>query len=96
MKRLANFAFRILNSRYLLVLVLAGAWVIFFDRYNVISQRSMQVQIEELETDKAFYKKALTTELRTSQVFDHPDDLERFARERYFMKKSDEDVFLAE
>lgn len=96
MKRLAHFAFRILNSRYLLVLVLAGAWVIFFDRYNVISQRNMQEQISELEEDKAFYEKALHSELQGTQVFDHPDDLERFARERYFMKKSDEEVFLAE
>ena len=96
MKRLANIAFRFLNSRYLLVLVLAGVWVIFFDRYNVISQKSMQQQIEELEADKNFYQTALRTELRGEQVFNHADDLERFARERYFMKKSDEDVFVAE
>ena len=96
MKRLAHTIFRVLNSRYLLVLVLAGAWVVFFDRYNVISQVKMQEQIESLEKDKAFYSKALTKEMKSEQVFDHPDDLERFARERYFMKRSDEDVFLAE
>ncbi|MEZ4685726.1 MAG: hypothetical protein R3B47_06570 [Bacteroidia bacterium] len=96
MKRLAKIAFNILNSRYLLVLVLAGVWIVFFDRYNVISQQKMQNQITELEQDKAFYEKALRTELRGSQAFEHPDDLERFAREHYFMKKKNEEVFLVE
>lgn len=96
MSRLAKSLFNVLNSRYVLVLGLAFVWVMFFDRYNLRSQQQMQQQIESLETDKEFYKEALGGELKSDQVFDHPDDLERFARERYFMKKSNEDVFLAE
>jgi cell division protein FtsB len=96
MKGLAQTIFKILNSRYLLVLVLAGVWIVFFDRYNVISQQKMQAQITQLEQEKAFFEKGLRNELSGTQAFEHPDDLEKFARERYFMKKQNEEVFLVE
>ena len=93
--RIGNFLLKFVGSTYLIIVMVAGSWMVFFDRYNLISQYKMRQQIAKLAQDKAFYEKA-TREIdyAEEQLHRDPEALERYAREKYFMKKSDEDVFV--
>ncbi len=70
-------------------------WVGFFDENSFINQVRDTIEISSLERDKKFY----VDEIRRSKddlnvLATDQDRLERFAREKYLMKKEDEDIFV--
>lgn len=84
-----------LKNKYILAFILFFFWLMFFDRYNVLSQLELGSQKKQLEKDKAYYKKEIIQvkkdlqELTTNEV-----TLEKFAREKYLMKRDNEDIFI--
>jgi cell division protein FtsB len=86
---------KILRDKYVIVLLVAGLWMLFFDRYNLFSQAKMRNQISQLNADKAYYEKGIhDLDYEADKLFNDPEELEKFARERYLMKKRNEDVFV--
>lgn len=81
-----------IRNRYFVVLVLGAAWIIFFDKHDVMTQWKLNQSLNELEADKSYY------EVQIEQVRKDKGDLEnnkeKFAREHYYMKKENEDVFI--
>ncbi|MFT4663639.1 MAG: cell division protein DivIC [Polaribacter sp.] len=81
-----------LRNRYFVVLVLGAAWIIFFDKHDVMTQWKLNQSLNNLEADKSYYK------VQIEKVKKDKEDLntnkEKFAREHYFMKKDKEDVFI--
>ena len=69
-------------------------WMVFFDQNRLTSQIDLSREIRELEQNKEYYREQIKVvqEART----DLNNNLERFAREKYYFKKSDEDVFIIE
>jgi cell division protein FtsB len=56
---------------------------------------SYNVELQKLEKEKAYFNEAI--EKTSKELFDlteNPATLEKFARENYFMKKKDEEVFV--
>jgi cell division protein DivIC len=70
-------------------------WMLFFDSNDMYDQYLLHKKIDQLEEDRRFYQQNIVElkkemkELQTS-----PKQLEKFARERYKMKKPKEDVFV--
>jgi cell division protein FtsB len=91
MKRLLN----LLRNKYFISSLAFVVWMLFFDRNDMISQLDYRNQVNKLKTEKEFYTKEIAqvskdlTELTTDQ-----HKLEKFAREKYLMKKDNEDVFV--
>jgi cell division protein FtsB len=84
-----------LRNRYVGVLLVFLVWMTFFDRNNLISQFSYREELRKLEQDKEYYLKEIENNTRqTSQLKSDPALLEKYAREKYLMKKQDEDIFL--
>lgn len=81
-----------LRNKYFLVLVLFFAWMIFLDRHDLVTQWRLQQTVDKLEEDKAFYSEKIEEAEQERLDLDIND--EKFAREQYYMKKSDEDVFI--
>ena len=50
---------KVLTNKYLIVLVAAGVWMLFFDRYNWQAQQKMDERIAELEDNFHFYNNAI-------------------------------------
>lgn len=91
MKRLIS----IITNKYVLVLLVAGTWVLFFDRYNIVSQIKMSQQVEQLKQDEVHYRSRIEAlDYERERLFNDRDELERFAREQYKMKKRNEDIFV--
>jgi cell division protein DivIC len=81
-------------NKYYLILSLFLLWLAFFDRNNLWSQYRIQQTYKKLEKDKVFFQNKLE-ELKVEKI-DMANDKEKFAREEYFMKAADEDVFVIE
>ena len=84
-----------LRNKYLIVLLAVLVWVLFFDNHNLIQQWRMQRQLKELRLERGFYLEEIRRDSAAIEALKNdPDALERYARERYLMKKEGEDVFI--
>lgn len=84
-----------LLNKYFLTLLAFVVWLVFFDSNNLIMQQDLNAKLKELQIEKRFYLEEIRKDsLLTLQLRTDSASLERFARERYLMKKSNEDLFL--
>jgi cell division protein FtsB len=69
--------------------------MLFFDRHDLMSQYEYSTQVNKLEEEKEFYTKE-TEQVRKDlkELTTNRERLEKFAREKYLMKKENEDVFV--
>jgi cell division protein FtsB len=81
-----------LRNRYFLVLVLFFAWMIFIDQHDILTQWSLQKTVDQLEEEKDFYTNQI--EKAEEQRLQLELDKEKIAREKYYMKRPGEDVFI--
>ena len=85
----------IVKKRYLLTGVIFFVWISVIDSNSWIDRLRLQKNLEKLETEKSFYQKKIKEdsvylhELKTNKA-----NLEKFAREKYLMKKENEDIFI--
>ena len=84
-----------LRNKYLILFLLFILWVIFIDDYNLINQSKIKNTVNDLKSQKEFYIakiKSDSTELHKLQ--NDPAEQEKFAREKFLMKKENEDIFI--
>jgi len=84
-----------LKNKYLIAVVLFIVWITFFDNFNLIKQSKIKKNIKQLEENKKFYIQEITKD--SSEYYDLLNDAEKrekFAREKFLMKKEDEDVYI--
>jgi hypothetical protein len=94
MKRLRKILGRFRNF-YAVTFVAALVWILFFDRYNVLSRVETELRISRLEADVRFYQEEKGRLEGERLVLENDlGELERYARERYHMKRDNEDLFL--
>lgn len=80
---------------YISVLSVFAIWMLLFDANDLISQFKLWRQVKKQEDDKKFYMQAIEkVRKERKEVMGSPQLLEKFARERYLMKKNTEDVFV--
>lgn len=80
------------RNRYVLVLLAFVMYMVFFDRHDPITQFRLQQMVKQLEADRSYYLEKIAEEER--EMADMQANQERFARERYFMQRANEDVFI--
>ncbi|MBC7758682.1 MAG: septum formation initiator family protein [Phormidesmis sp. FL-bin-119] len=88
-------ALNILKNKYLIAGIAFITWMLFFDRNDLMSQYDYRQQLNKLEAEKDFY--TTETEKTVKDLTELTTDrakLEKFAREKYLMKKENEDVFV--
>ncbi len=91
MKRL----FELLGNKYFLAISAFAVWMLFFDKNDVISQYEYSSQVSKLQQEKDFYNKETASVKKDLKELDsNLTTAEKFAREKYFMKKPNEDVFV--
>ena len=84
-----------LKNKYIVSVVIFLVWMLFFDRNDFISQYSYHKELNKLMEDKAYFQGQIEENKRSiHELMSDPANLEKFAREKYHMKKPDEDVFL--
>ena len=81
-----------MRNRYFLLLVFFCAWMIFFDKHDIVTQYSLQQTLNRLDEDQRYYEEKIKEAKRDMK--DIEKNKEKFAREHYYLKKSNEDVFI--
>lgn len=69
--------------------------MIFFDRYDIATQIGYQQERNKLESEKEFYvNETDNVEKAIKDAQFNPNEIQRIAREKYKMKKTNEDVYV--
>ena len=67
----------------------------FFDQNDIVSQVKLRLKLSEYRDKKEYYEQQIVAvKKEKSELLTNRDSLEKFARERYMMKKDDEDLFV--
>ncbi|MBP6455548.1 MAG: septum formation initiator family protein [Chitinophagaceae bacterium] len=70
-------------------------WVLFFAQYNIISLINQKQELNDMKEKISFLKKEIEMlESKNKSLENNPKAIERTARENYFMKKENEEVFI--
>lgn len=86
-----------LKNKYVITIMVFVVWISFFDQNNFITQYDYIRELHSLEKDKAYFIEELTkTKQELNDLTTNPVTLEKFAREKYFMKKDNEEIFVFE
>jgi len=90
MKLLTHF-----SSKYFISLSAFVAIMLFFDKNDVLTQIERRRELRELRESKAWYSDQIATETKELEALkSNPATLEKYAREKYLMKRDHEDLFL--
>ena len=85
----------VLKNKYLLTLIVLTVWVIFFDKNDFSTQIELRREVKQLEEERNYYAHeiaGITSDIR--ELTTNPKTLEKFAREKYLMKRDNEDIFV--
>jgi cell division protein DivIC len=85
---------KFLGNRYVLVIIFVIVWLIFLDNYNYFEHRAVNKEIKKLEDNRAYYKDEIAKDSVSIKQLKNADQTEKYAREKYFMKREDEDIYI--
>ncbi len=84
-----------LKNKYVIAIAVFTIWVLFFDQNNMVDRMKMSGEIRQLEADKEYYMEQIEKDsTRLHELTTDKDNLEKYAREQFLMKKKNEDVFV--
>jgi len=89
------FFLKYINNRYFYTTLAFIIWMAFFDSDNLREQMRLSNKIERLEQQKHFYRTEIQKNKSSLNALKYDTtQLEKYAREKYFMKKDNEDVYV--
>lgn len=72
-------------------------WMLFFDKNDFITQIKLKSQLYDMRSQRDFYKEqTIVVEQERKELLEDNALLEKFAREKYWMKKESEDIYIVE
>lgn len=84
-----------LRNKFILAAIAFAVWMVFFDRNDLLVQRERRNELQALEESKAYFAEEIKKERRFSEdLKNSPVTIEKFAREKYFMKRDNEDLYI--
>ncbi|MEJ7560180.1 MAG: septum formation initiator family protein [Pedobacter sp.] len=90
-----NRLLELFRNEYFLSVGAFVVWMLFFDKNDIIAQYEFKSQVNKLQEEKDFYVKEIETVKKDlNELNTNLNTAEKFAREKYFMKKDNEDVFV--
>ena len=85
----------VFKNKFVLALLIFFVWLIFFDQNNLIDRIHQIQRNDKLNKEKDYYiEKIQEDSTKLHQLKTDEENLEEFAREQYYMKKKNEDIFI--
>ena len=91
-----NKILKFVKSTYGIIIILFIFWMIFFDSNSLIIHSELNNDIKELNEQKTYYEKEIAKDKIEHEMIQSDSGLEKYAREKLFMKKDNEEIFLIE
>jgi cell division protein FtsB len=89
------YIIKVLKNKFFLVIIGLFVWLIYFDKNDVFTQYELVQKCNKLNLEKNYY----ITEIEKNkqeilELQNNKESLETFAREKYLMKRDNEDIFV--
>lgn len=83
------------RNKYILTLIIFVVWITLLDSNNLIARYKDMRELHKLKIDREYYIKRIEEDKqKIHELKTDKHNLEKFAREQYHMKKSDEDLYI--
>jgi cell division protein FtsB len=84
-----------LKNKYVMTILIFFVWLSFFDRNDFIIQHRYNKNLRDLQKELKYYNTQIDKSKKEYEaLMTNPNNLEKFAREHYYMKKDNEDIFV--
>lgn len=84
-----------LKNKYLLSFAAFAAIMLFFDKNDLFTQSARVQELRDLQKSKIYYQTQIEAETKELELLKtNPATLEKYAREKYKMKRDNEDLFI--
>jgi cell division protein DivIC len=85
----------VFRNKYILTIIIFLIWLLLLDSNNLIARYKEIRELNRLRNDKEYYLKKIEIDRKKlMELKTDNDNLEKFAREQYRMKKPDEDLYI--
>lgn len=83
------------KNKYVFTTLGLVIWILFFDKNDIFSQLELRSKLKDLEGEKKYYINEIKNiKDQNVHILNDVKDIEKYARENYFMKRDSEDVFV--
>lgn len=88
--------FRVLSNKYVIILTAFLVWMLFLDSNSWLVHHELNNQISDLNNSKEYYAEQIAKDNSILEKLNDSIELEKFARQEYFMKRENEEIFIIE
>lgn len=86
---------KILSNKYVIATLVFVVLIVFLDEYNLMVTHRVRHEVDALHAEEAALKEAIVNDsINNAALRDNLDAIEHFGRENYYMKRSNEDIFV--
>lgn len=88
--------FRIVSNKYVLLLIFFAIWMFFLDSNSWFVHNELDQEVNKLEDNKEYYQNEIAKDKAIIKQLKDSVELEKFARQKYYMKRPNEEIFIIE
>lgn len=88
--------FKIISNKYVLISLIFTGWMFFLDTNSWFIHHELNEEINELQDNRIYYKTEISKDQEILQNLNDSVELEKFARQQYYMKRANEDIYIIE
>lgn len=70
--------------------------MLFFDANSFLIHHELNSEMDDLENERDFFKKEILKDKKAIKALSTEEGLERLAREKYYMKRENEEIYIIE
>ena len=91
-----NLTIKFLKNSYVIIIIIFVVWMIFFDSNSILVHNELNNDINDLNNQKEYYKNEIERDNIELNQIKTDSGLEKYAREKLFMKRDNEEIFIIE
>ncbi len=91
-----DLTIKFLKNSYVIIIIIFVIWMIFFDSNSILVHNELNNDINDLNNQKEYYKNEIERDNIELNQIKTDSGLEKYAREKLFMKRDNEEIFIIE
>ena len=91
-----DLTIKFLKNSYVIIIIIFVVWMIFFDSNSILVHNELNNDINDLKNQKEYYKNEIERDNIELNQIKTDSGLEKYAREKLFMKRDNEEIFIIE
>ena len=91
-----DLSLKFLKNSYVIIIIIFVIWMIFFDSNSILVHNELNNDINDLNNQKEYYKNEIERDNIELNQIKTDSGLEKYAREKLFMKRDNEEIFIIE